>query len=82
MITPREDFGTEYINELIADWGDEPRLVVCYEQAYFGPDHPNNRWEIELVFIGDREDLAIWGAGCRWLVPGSTEEVLADCEEW
>ena len=78
MPTPREEY-PELVAELIREHGDDPQYYVTYEEWYFGnePGDPPSFFKVE-VFHADEVRAAMWGTECALMIPGTTEEFLAD----
>ena len=81
MTTARELY-PDAVKELIAEYGDEPRFCVTYEEWYFGsePGDPPSFYEIETFHLEEKEGQQFWGTSCLWIVPGTTEDMLADLQ--
>ena len=79
MTTARELY-PDSVKRLIEEYGDEPRMCVTYEEWYFGdgPDDPASYYEIEEFFVEEKEGQPFHGTECLMLLPGTTENFLAD----
>lgn len=80
MITPREEF-PDVVAARIEEYGDEPQLCITYEYHYYGEDPPHgcvNHFEIEMFYVEEKEHQPFDGSECYWLIPGTSEDVIAD----
>ena len=81
MTTARQLY-PDHVRELIAERGDDLHLCVTYEEWYFGDakGDPPSYYEVEEKFVEEMNYDLHGPTECLWLIPGTTEDMLADLE--